>query len=527
LAVTAIAILLAVGGVYFVLPHLISKTQERARTLLEANFEQVEFQSLEVEFLPFVSFLPGVRCHGRRMQLSLKDSAQYLPFIMLESFSVDVGILGLFQTPVHLQHVKFEGMQIQIPPKSTQKRPKSSDSGRIRKLPNLIFEEIVADGTVLRIIPKETGKQPLEFLLHDLHLRELSPGHPMSFQAVLDNPKPPGRIETNGFFGPMRLDEPGLSAVAGEYTFTNANLAVFGGIAGTLASEGEFTGTLGRIEVSGTTDVPDFRLRAVESPVHLKTSFQAVVDGTSGDTLLQPVEADLEGSKFEMRGEIAGQKGIQGKTVRLDAKSLDAEIRDFLQLAVKAEEPLLTGDLRFNSEILIPPGKTDVLHRLALQGDFDLDSARFHPSVQERIDLLSKTGRGHPNRENDRSSDNTEMILSDFHGEFRLEDGVMDFPSLQFNTPGVEVMLVGRYGLLDEELDFRGELLMDAKLSQMTTGVKSFFLKAVDPLLSRRGAGTVVPIKISGNRKDPDFDVQIGRVFTRKDAVEPQKDLSH
>ena len=84
-----------------------------------------------------------------------------------------------------------------------------------------------------------------------------------------------------------------------------------------------------------------------------------------------------------------------------------------------------------------------------------------------------------------------------------------------------------RYGLLDEELDFRGELLMDAELSQMTTGVKYFFLKAVDPLFSRRGAGTAVPIKISGNRKDPDFDVEIGRVFTRKDVVEPKKDRSH
>jgi hypothetical protein len=321
----------------------------------------------------------------------------------------------------------------------------------------------------------------------------------------------------------MNLQDPGQSAVSGEYLFSNADLSVFGGIAGTLSSNGQYSGNLGRIEVSGQADVPDFRLRASERPTHLKTRYEAVVDGTSGDTVLQPVIAELEGSKFKMYGGVVQEAGTKGKTVRLDAESSDARVEDFLRLAVRSEETLLTGDLRFSSEIVIPPGKTNIVSKLNLRGDFELESARFHPRVQQRINELSEMGRGQKKKGGENRAPSTEMILSDFTGEFLLEEGIISFPSLDFSVPGAEVTLEGQYALVEEELDFRGELLMDAKLSQMTTGVKSFFLKAVDPLFSRRGAGTVIPVKISGNRNDPSFDVEVGRVFTRKDAKDSKK----
>jgi hypothetical protein len=54
-------------------------------------------------------------------------------------------------------------------------------------------------------------------------------------------------------------------------------------------------------------------------------------------------------------------------------------------------------------------------------------------------------------------------------------------------------------------MNFRGKLKMKAKLSQTTTGVKSFFLKAVDPFFKGKGAGTVIPIKITGTKDSPSF----------------------
>jgi hypothetical protein len=58
---------------------------------------------------------------------------------------------------------------------------------------------------------------------------------------------------------------------------------------------------------------------------------------------------------------------------------------------------------------------------------------------------------------------------------------------------------------------------LHAKPSQATTGVTSLLLKTVDPLFSRRDAGTVVPIRITGTRDKPTFGVDMKRALLRKD----------
>ncbi len=54
-----------------------------------------------------------------------------------------------------------------------------------------------------------------------------------------------------------------------------------------------------------------------------------------------------------------------------------------------------------------------------------------------------------------------------------------------------------------------GELDTDAKISQMTTGVKSFFLKAVDPFFEKKGHGAVLPIKITGTAQQPNYALDL------------------
>jgi hypothetical protein len=84
-------------------------------------------------------------------------------------------------------------------------------------------------------------------------------------------------------------------------------------------------------------------------------------------------------------------------------------------------------------------------------------------------------------------------------------------------VPGVEVELDGTYGMRSEELDFAGVLRLDAKVSQMFTGVKSLALKAFDPLVSRKNKGTVVSITIGGTREHPKYGLDFGRTFKKKD----------
>jgi hypothetical protein len=86
-----------------------------------------------------------------------------------------------------------------------------------------------------------------------------------------------------------------------------------------------------------------------------------------------------------------------------------------------------------------------------------------------------------------------------------------------FAVPGAQVRLAGSYSLNHETLAFKGNLLLDAKISQTVTGWKSWLLKIADPLFRRDGGGSRIPIKIEGNRNDPKFGVDMGRVFKRGD----------
>ena len=61
-----------------------------------------------------------------------------------------------------------------------------------------------------------------------------------------------------------------------------------------------------------------------------------------------------------------------------------------------------------------------------------------------------------------------------------------------------------------EALDCRGTVRLDAKLSQLTTGVRSFILRAIDGLF-RHDDITVVPITIGGTAGTPTVGLDFGK----------------
>ena len=108
-----------------------------------------------------------------------------------------------------------------------------------------------------------------------------------------------------------------------------------------------------------------------------------------------------------------------------------------------------------------------------------------------------------------------ERVLSKLQGTFAFKSGLFDLRDISFAVPGASVAMVGTYQLEQKILDFRGTLKMDASLSKAVGGVKSIFLKVVDPLFRKDGAGTVLPIRLSGTLDDPKFEVDKGRMFGR------------
>ena len=235
------------------------------------------------------------------------------------------------------------------------------------------------------------------------------------YTAQLTNPKPEGVIRSSGSFGPWNTFAPRSTPLSGDYTFTDARLNTIKGIGGTLNSIGSFEGVLERINVKGTTTTPDFQLDLARQPVSLDTRFRAIVDGTSGDTHLEEVDAMLGKTHIVAVGSVAGVRGAKGRTITLDV-SADGRFDDFLRLAVKADKPAMRGGIALKTSLVLPPGETDVVQRLQLKGSFKLRRGQFSSdTVQDKIDELSRRGRGEPENEN------VNNVLADFGGNFALQ----------------------------------------------------------------------------------------------------------
>jgi hypothetical protein len=321
----------------------------------------------------------------------------------------------------------------------------------------------------------------------------------MPYDAELTNAKPPGLVQSKGTFGPWVTDAPSQSPLDGEYVFDDADLGVFKGIAGKLDSTGKFRGTLGEITVDGEARVPRFRLTSGGNPVPLTTKFHAIVNGTNGDTLLEPVDAVLGKTRFSVRGGVVRYAGDRGKTINLKATFREGYVEDAMRLAVKGEPPL-RGPLQLQVAIDIPPGKGEIADKLRLAGEFALPEAHFTTStVQDKIDEMSRKAQGKPKNQS------IDEVPSSMKGTFRLADGVMRFTHLEFVIPGAEVALAGEYRFAGEALDFRGTLRMHARLSQTQTGWKRWALKPIDPIFAKDGAGTVARIQVTGTRDKPEF----------------------
>jgi hypothetical protein len=330
----------------------------------------------------------------------------------------------------------------------------------------------------------------------------------MHFDADLINPKPVGNVLSNGSFGPWQADSPRDTPVSGTYSFNNADLGTIKGIGGILSSTGEYGGTLDNIVVDGKTDTPDFRIATSGRMVPLHTEFHAIVDGTSGDTYLRPVKAKILTTWLTANGSVVQTKDPKGHRVTLNVVIENGKIEDLLKLAIRTDPPIMTGLVRLKTKFDLPPGDRDVPNRLKLAGTFHVSAAHFpNEKLQGKIDALSMRSQGKPKLARDNIPDN---VPSDLKGKFGLDNGLISFSQLEFRVPGTQVNLTGTYSLDGNQIDFHGKARLDAKLSHMVTGWKSILLKPADPFFSKNGAGTELPVKVTGTKSEPHFGSDFG-----------------
>jgi len=428
------------------------------------------------------------------------------PLIEIDEFRFQTALGNLFREPMHVDTIFVDGLTINIPPAKHRQEMKQlrRRSGKM----SIAVEQFVCAGTKLIINTDRPGKLPLTFDISSLQMMDIGPAQPLRFIATLVNPKPVGDIQSDGLFGPFNETSPRDTAVSGAYSFTHADLGTIHGIGGILSSTGQYGGTLGRIEVNGETDTPNFTLAVSGHPVPLHTNFHAIVDGTDGDTYLDPVQATVLHSSFTARGKIVRLSEPRGHDIELHVTMAHARIEDLLQLGVKTEPPIMSGAIQMRTSFNLPPGSGDIAERLRLAGSFQVADGYFsNEKVQTRVDELSLRGRGRPKLMHDAAQ---LKVPSELSGTLTLNRGLLSFSALRFQVPGSDAALTGQYSLDGETFDFHGQLKMKAKLSEMTTGWKSLLLRPVDPFFSGHGAGTEIPFKITGTNDEPHFGTDFG-----------------
>ncbi len=509
--VLTVAALIAVAvwiGFSVVAGRLSAVVRDRAVRALEQRYQStVRIDHLEVRLFP----RPSLR--GDRIEFRAHGRTDVPPMITLDRFVAQADLWGLLSRPMHIRSVRLEGLHLHVPhPGEAREGSGPAGSGEQGMHSGLVIDTIDADGTELEILPKSADRAPLEFQIARLRLQSAGNDRPMQFRATLTNPKPPGLIESEGHFGPWQSGQPGNTPVDGHYAFQNADLGVFKGIAGILSSTGVYRGQLNNIEVDGKTDVPDFVVKTGGHRVHLTTEFHAVVNGTDGDTYLDPVNARFLNTFLVCRGKVEHQPGVPGKFIQLRVKMEQGRIEDLLKLAVKGD-PLMTGTAEMETAFLLPPGGRDVLDRLQLDGQFGIARGKFtRNSIQEKITDLSLRGQGRPKEAQELSAAGAPPgaeVASALRCDFKLKDGVVSLANLSFHVPGAQLRLDGTYGLNREDLHFDGVFRMEARVSEAFTGWKSLLLKAADPFFAKNGAGTEIPIRIGGTRENPSFGLEL------------------
>jgi hypothetical protein len=510
-------IVLAVAATLLI--YRMRRTEEQLRQLVVRALSERFSSQVELESFHF-RFFPHIEGYGEDLKLHYHGRTDIPPLIHIGRFSFSVGLVGLLRPEKHIRIVRLEKLVITIPPRERRSEERSgtttapsSEPGR-KSVPPVIVDRIICNDADIVILPKEAGKVPLDWEIHQLTIYSVSQLKPSPFHGNLTNGKPVGEIETQGEIGPWNAEDPGGTPISGNYSFTHADLDPLPGIGGTLSSTGKYSGILEDLDVVGETDTPNFSLDKVGKPVPLHTDFSATVDGTNGDTILHFVIGRLVQTTIYSSGSVVAVPN-KGHLVTIEASIPQGRIQDILALAVNSDKPFMTGPVKIKAKIVVPPGKEKALYKVILDGHFGVDDARWNsPEVREKLKSLSARGQGKPEDEDAGSA------ISDVKGSFHLEKGIINFLKLAFGVQGARMDVAGTYSMEDGTLDMKGHLRLEAKLSNTITGKKSFFLKVFDPFFSKDGAGTELPVTITGTREKPVFGVSILHKQVKK-PVEP------
>lgn len=473
-----------------------------AKTLQDRFARDVRIGKFRVTYFP-----PG--CVAEGVDFLPRHRKDLPPLITVQTLTIRASYSGLLRIHKLINHVQVAGLHVRIPPKNPNNAHQvfpltNSTSGK-----TLTIGEIATDDAVLEFMSKDRGGEPFILKINQLKLDGVGEGVPITFHALFKNTVPPGEVRSDGRFGPWNDNDPPSSPLSGSYSYEHANLGVFKGIAGTLSSHGKFSGNLGHIDAEGDADVPDFKVSSSSHILGVAANFNAVVDGTNGDTYLTRVESHFGSTTVNSQGDVKGAPGQSGKTVRVSMGVSQGRIEDVLRLFTKPANPAETGDIRLQMKLELPAGPQAFLRRLRLDGEFGIGSGRFtSPTMQVPLSRLAQSARGETK---DQEELDPSTVLSNLKGRVAATGGIATLSNISFTEPGTLAEIEGTYNLMDQSLNLRGVLRTSGKLDDTQSGFKSVVLKALGPLMKKKSI-TVVPFVIKGTASKPSFALDLTRL---------------
>jgi len=482
---------LVAAGVILLATHWPFSRDAITRALESATSRRVEIGGFSQSYFP-----PGCTAENVRVLSDGQQDGQ--PLITLRKIVVQGSFTGMFTSPKRLARVKLVGMHLVIPHKGPHSTGVALNTGAGGK--GLAISRIVADGAVLDFVKEERNKPPYRLTVNKLIVTGVNEGKPMAYQTVLTNTEPPGVIRAQGKFGPWHPNDPGSTQVSGAFTYTDADLGEFHGINGKLQGKGTFQGPLGHMETEGTTEVPSFHVSGSANAVHLNVSFHAIVNGTNGDTYLEPADATFLRSRLIARGGIEDGNGQQGKTATLAISVPSGRIEDILRLFVKTKSAPVSGAVSISGKLVWPPGPADFVRKIRMDLDFGIDRGRFtSENTQGTIDKLGKSGEGESKSE---LKEDPRTLLSDLRGHVAFRDGIANFQNVSLAVSGASAKIHGTYSLVDSQVDLDGVLYTRGKLSDATSGLKAVLAKLITPFFKKKHDVKQIPFKITGTFAD-------------------------
>jgi hypothetical protein len=469
------------------------------KTLADRFAREVKIRNFRRTYFP-----PG--CVAEGVDFMHRKRKDLPPLISVETLTIRGSYSGMLRIHKVINYIHVAGLHIRVPPKNPDSSEQTFPLTNSVSGKTLTIGEITTDGVVLEFLSEQPAEDRFTLRIDHLTLDHVGESDPVTFHARFSNTEPPGEIRSDGRFGPWNEDDPGSTQLSGSYTYEHAKLGVFEGIGGTLSSRGKFGGTLGHIDAEGDIDVPDFNVSGSGNKEHVASNFQAVVDGTNGDTYLTRVESHFGGTTVISQGDVKDQPGQHGKTVTLNMNIPQGRIEDLLRLFTESARPAEIGTVRLETKVQWAPGPQSFLRRLRLDGDFGIGSGRFTaPAVQEPVNRLAESARGESKH---REEADTSIVLSNLKGHVSANGGVAKLSKISFTEPGTVAEIQGTYDLLDNKVDLRGVLRTSGKLPDTTSGFKSLVLKSLGPLLKKKSI-TVVPFAITGTSSNPSFALDL------------------